>query len=174
MKTRIQMHVRWSMVAFLLLIGWPGHGAAATDVLEGYNPKNDPNYAAGSSKSPAVQGEAIWTLVEAFQGGPIPQAERREVVALSAPPQPDHYARDTAPPVPRGTLQEPFFINPFGYPYAPYGPSYPRWWDRSPRIPWWSLVPFAKGGKDFFEGFGHFHFGHPHGGHFHFGFRHHP
>jgi hypothetical protein len=162
------------MAAFLLLVAWPGHGGAAADVLERYNPKDDPNYAPGPSKSLAVQGEAIWKLVEAFQGEPIPRAERREVVAQSAPPQPDHYTRETAPSVSRGTVQDPFFINPFGYPYAPYGSSYLWWHERSPRIPWWSLIPFAKGDKDFFDHFGHFRFGRPHGGQFHFGFRHHP
>jgi hypothetical protein len=74
-------------------------------------------------------------------------------------------------------MQASAFFNPFGpfgYPYAPYSPSYPWWWERSPRIPWWSLVPFAKGDKDFFDHFGRFRFGRPHGGHFNFGFRHHP
>ena len=156
MRTRIQASIRSSMILFLLFVAWPGHGVAGVDFFEPYNPKNDPNYASGASKGLAVQGEAIWKLIEAFQGEPIPRAERRQVLAQWAPPQPDHYTRETPPTTPKGPVYvDPYY--PYG-PYDPYRPPYPWRHERSSRIPWWSLVPFLEDDKDF--SFGHHRHGH--------------
>ena len=150
------------MAVLLLLFAHAGQAGAAVGVAEGYNPKEDPNYAQATSRSLSARLEAIQELVKEFEGQLIPTVGAGQETAQSTAAQPDHYTHATPPAAER----EPTFVDPFSYPYG-------RWrWRGSPRIPWWSLIPFARGDKDFFDHFGHFPFGHHRGGRFHFGFGH--
>ena len=162
MKVRVPSQI-WGMVAAILfLVAHPSQGIASVATLEAYNPKDDPNYAQATSGSLSARWEAIQELVKEFEAGAIPTVNRRQGSQSSAAAQPDHYTQATPPAAER----EPTFVDPFFYPDGRW------WWRGSPRIPWWSLIPFARGDKDFFDHFGHFPFGNHHGGRFHFGFGH--
>ncbi len=165
MRTWVQEYIWPSIASFALLFAHAGQAGAAVGVAEGYNPKDDPNYAEATSGSLSARLEAVRELVKEFEAGAIPTVNRRQGSQSSAAAQPDHYTQATPPAAER----EPTFVDPFSYPYGRWNR---RWWDSSPRIPWWSLIPFARGDKDFFDHFGHFPFGHHRGGRFHFGFGH--
>jgi len=175
MKVRVPSQI-WGMVAAILfLVAHPSQGIAAATSLEAYNPKEDPNYAQGTSRSLGARGKAVWELVKDFQGKAIPMGEASQETAHSATAQPEQYTQAVPPTMSTSSdALNPVFGGPFAYRYYRNG----RWgrsrWGRSPRIPWWSLIPFARGDKDFhFRGrFGHFPFRHHRGGHFRFGFGH--
>lgn len=152
-----------SIAVSVLLFAHAGQAGAAVGVAEAYNPKDDPNYVEATSGSPLAKWEAIRELVKEFEAGAFPTVERRQGSQSSAAAQPDHYTQATPPAAER----EPTIVDPFVY------GRWSGWWlGHSPRIPWWSLIPFARGDTNF-HFHGHFPFGHHHGGHSHFGFGHH-
>ncbi len=169
MRTRVLTKIGPLVAAFLFLLAYAGHGGAA----EPYDPKDDPNYAPETSGKLPVGKEAVQELIKEFEGQAMPKGERHPGAAQSAPGQPQQYTQGTTLPAPRVSSQDPVFGDTFAYPYSPYGERYRWWWAGSPRIPWWSLIPFARGDEDFLHHAGDFNFGHPHGGHSQFGFVHH-
>jgi len=122
---------------------------AASRPVEGYNPKTDPNYTQGARQNAPADWQAIWGLVQEFGMQPGPPAERRQGATPYGLHQPRQYADPSDPStppqlVPGGSVYQSLY----GFPTYPYGGSYPGWWDASPRIPWWSLMPFAVHGRD--------------------------
>ena len=162
MRSGIHTKAWLIVVASLFLFVHAGLGGAVAGESKPYNPKDDPNYTPETSKKVPERGEAIRGLVKEYEGRAIPGVEGRPGTTQYAPTQPQGYTQE--PPLAdlRESVRDPLFGDAYAYPYYPYGYWY-RWrWTGSPRIPWWSLIPFARDDddKDFFPDKGHFQFGH--------------
>jgi hypothetical protein len=143
------MSLAAAVAALLFFYPQAGQAQAASRPGEGYNPKTDPNYTQGARQNVPADWQVIWGSVQEFGMQPGPPAERRQGATPYGLPQPRQYA-DTPDPstppqlVPGGLVYQSLY----GFPTYPYGGWHPGWWDASPRIPWWSLIPFTRHGRD--------------------------
>ena len=105
--------------------------------------------------------EAIWALVREFEARAYSNIDQPQMTAPYAQPQPWHYVQGA--PSFSGSLSNPdapIYGGPYIGSWYGYGPSFSGWWKTSPRIPWWSLVPFNRnhhGHRGHHEGKGHHH-----------------
>jgi hypothetical protein len=113
--------------------------------IESYDPRLDPNYTRAMSTDPSPDWRAIEALGREFQERSPTAGSRPGAAGQYVQPQPWHYV----------TVDNPVMASQAGYPgggfwASPAGGQYPSywygsgiygWWEPSPRIPWWSLVP---------------------------------
>jgi hypothetical protein len=132
---------RASAVAVLaVLCACPG-GNAASGPLDTYNPKEDPNYRRAITEKQA-SWERILSFIAEFEALQPASTTRRESGPQPAVPQTPSYTAGEPPPRPLPDVSTYGAL--FGYPL--YGDPFWRrpWRHESPRIPWWSLLPFTK------------------------------
>ncbi len=139
-----------ALVALTSLSVLGARGFAVAGPLEGYNPKDDPNYTRALGNR-AVRDEALLGLIGEFEGQQTTSPARPLPVSQAAPPQPQSYVSGDTRVASVSTGQPNYGPEyGFGAGYAPafsyYGHTvwYPGWWQASPRIPWWSLLPFTR------------------------------
>jgi hypothetical protein len=141
-------------LAIVVLVGsYSEQAGAGSGAAEPYNPATDPNAVQGTPQIPPMNWQTIWGLVGEFEAQPAPPADRGRGAAPFSPYQPWPY---TGPPSPGAPPQ----LVPGGLVYQSlYGlPAYTdwsghsAWWERSPRIPWWSLIPGSRQGRDCLPG----------------------
>lgn len=114
--------------------------------IESYDPRLDPNYTMAMSGNTTLNWRAIEMLAREFQERSALIGSRPAAANQYVQPQPWHYAG----------ADYPMMVSQAGYPgpgywTPPVGGQYPYWygsgsglygwWQPSPRIPWWSLVP---------------------------------
>ena len=138
-----------AVAALFFFFAHMGQAQAASRPGEGYNPKTDPNYTQGAWQNAPADWQVIWGPVQEFGVQPGPQTEHRQSATPYGLHQPRQYADASDPStspqlVPGGLVYQSLY----GVPSYPFGGWYPRWWDASPRIPWWSLIPFTRHGRD--------------------------
>ena len=138
-----------AVAALVFFCAQAGQAQVASRTVEEYNPRADPSYTEGATQNAPADWQVIWGLVQEFGMQPGPPAERRQSATPYGLPQPRQYV-DTPDPstppqlVPGGLVYQSLY----GVPAYTYGGWHPGWWDASPRIPWWSLMPFAVHGRD--------------------------
>ncbi len=131
------------VVAAILFMTHPGLAGAVSPTKDQYDPRKDPNYSRENSERP-LNWEAVWGLVREFETR-TPSIGRGQPPSQFAVPQPWHYVQEVpssgAPPPISGAVG---YGAPYGGPFYGYDPWFPGWWGTSPRIPWWSLIPFVS------------------------------
>lgn len=116
--------------------------------IESYDPRLDPNYTRAMSTNPSLDWRAIEALGREFQERSALIGSQPGAGSHYAQPQPWHYAgADYSMMVSQaGYSSLDYWTSPVGgqYPYSYWygsGSGLYGWWEPSPRIPWWSLVP---------------------------------
>lgn len=146
----------WSILAAVLLVVHGRLVLAVSATPDQYDPRHDPNFAPETSERAPVNWEAIWGLVREFEARAYLNVDRPQATAPYAQPQPWHYVQGVptfsgSPPIP----DVPGYGDPYVGSWYAYGSSFSGYWEPSPRIPWWSLIPFRSR-----DGHGHHHTGH--------------
>jgi hypothetical protein len=137
------MSIACSFAVAVLLLGQQGEGGVASEIPDRYDPRRDPNYSREVSATAPIHWEAVWGLVSEFEARSYQAIDRRQSSSPFAVPQPWHYVQggDTLDVTP--SLAGAAYGSPYGGPFNGYDPWFAGWWEPSPRIPWWSLVPFT-------------------------------
>jgi len=133
-----------AVTAAVLLLTHLGEAGVASAATDQYDPRRDPNYTREVSATTPMNWQAIWSLVREFEGRTDQIVGRGLPSSQFAVPQPWHYVQET--PSPGATLSysgAAGYGGVYGGPFYGYEPWYPSWREASPRIPWWSLVPFT-------------------------------
>ena len=167
MRIRIGKEVLWIVTVLVVLLANP-FTTRAKELWESYNPLEDPNYRQANSEKSQIQGKSIGVLVEQFSNMANSSAERGTEIVQIGQPQPEHYTQSS-----KSEPNWSYYTEQGNYPFYTYGRRFP-WrssygYTSSPRIPWWSLVPFVRDPDrhSFF-----FHRGHRFSGGFRFSRRH--
>ena len=142
MRIQIGIKLIFSITALAVFLANP-FTTRAKELWESYNPLDDPNYRQVNSGKPQPQGETIGILVKQFESMTSSPAKRDTEIAQIGQPQPEHYTQSST--------SEPnwsYYTEEGDYPFYAYGRRFP-WrstygYTSSPRIPWWSLVPFVR------------------------------
>ncbi|MBI4381150.1 MAG: hypothetical protein HY574_08150 [candidate division NC10 bacterium] len=132
-----------AITAAVLLFTHVGEGGAVSVGPDQYDPRRDPNYVREASATTPMNWQAIWSLVREFEGRTDQIVGRGLPSSQFAVPQPSHYVQET--PWPGATPSysgAAVYGGPYGGSFYGYEPWYPSWREASPRIPWWSLIPF--------------------------------
>lgn len=129
-----------------------GSAAAAGAAEPGYDPTRDPRF---TRPRPVVDWAAVQAVAARFEQeapGAAPAAARPGT-GLPAPtygspppppaPIPEIHGSYAGPAAPGGWWAGPVWGGPGWHPGAWLAP----WWERSPRIPWWSLLPRRHSGR---------------------------
>ena len=112
---------------------------------EQYDPRRDPNYSRETSDRTPLNWQAVWALVREFEERAYPSIERPQMTAPYAQPQPWHYVQEIPSPVATSPIAgADVYGGAYGGSFYGYDPWFPGRWETSPRIPWWSLIPFKK------------------------------
>jgi hypothetical protein len=136
---KLNTNILIAVTAAILFLTHLGEAAAVSAVGDEYDPRRDPNYSVQMSEQSPMNWEAIWALAREFEARAYPTVDRPQV----AQPQPLHYVEQA--PSFSGSLPNPdapIYGGPYIGSWYAYGPSFSGWWQTSPRIPWWSLIPF--------------------------------
>ncbi len=135
----------YAVACALLLLGHPGNIGAASVPYDQYDPRRDPNYSREAFQTTPVNWEAVWAQVREFEARTSINLQSARALPYYPQPQPWPYVQGTAPSVASPLMAEAFNYGTYGGwyggPLYAYGAPYTTWWDSSPRIPWWSLVP---------------------------------
>ena len=156
MRTAIRPSILCSIAAALILLVRSSEAGAVSAAPDQYDPRRDPNYSRETLEKPPVNWDAIWALVREFEARAYPNVNGSQVPAPYAQPQPRHYVEGApslsgSPPL----SAAPIYGSPYIRSWYAHGPSFSGWWGTSPRIPWWSLIPFRS-----HHAHGHHHTGH--------------
>lgn len=137
---KLNTNILIAVTATVLLLTHLGEAGAVSAAPDQYDPRRDPNYSREAFQTAPIHWEAVWELVREFEVRSHSNAARSQPSSQFAVPQPWHYVQET--PWPAAT---PPFSGAAGYggQYYGYDPWFAGWWEASPRIPWWSLVPFT-------------------------------
>lgn len=142
MSTGSRMSILCVVIAAFLLPAHLGEAGAVTATPDQYDPRLDPNYSLETSERTPVNWEAIWGLVREFEARTYLNVDRPQATAPYAQPQPWQYVQGVptfsgSPPIP----DVPSYEGPYAGSWYAYGPLFSGFWEPSPRIPWWSLIP---------------------------------
>jgi hypothetical protein len=130
--------------AVLLFTHW-GEAGAVSAAPDQYDPRRDPNYSREAFQTAPIHWDAVWGLVWEFEARTYLNVDRPQVAAPYAQPQPWHYVQGTTPSIASPLAPEPSIYGGwYGSPLYAAGLPYVAWWNSSPRIPWWTLIPFKK------------------------------
>jgi hypothetical protein len=161
MRTKIQWGMLCGVVAALLFMTHPGLAGAVSPTKDQYDPRKDPNYTRETLEKTPVNWQAVWVLVRESEARASFTVDRPQVSAPYAQPQPWHYIEgEPSFSASMASRDAPIYGGPYIGSWYAYGPSFSGWWQTSPRIPWWSLVPFNRnhdGHRRHHEGKGHHH-----------------
>jgi hypothetical protein len=126
----------------LLLFGQAGNLGVATATSDQYDPRRDPNYIREASATTPINWEAVWTQVREFEARTSINLQSARALPYYPQPQPWPYVQGTPPSVASPlTPEASSYGSWYGGPLYAYAMPYGTWWDSSPRIPWWSLIP---------------------------------
>ena len=142
---KLNTNILIAVTATVLLLTHLGEAGAVSAAPDQYDPRRDPNYSREAFQTAPIHWEAVWGLVREFEARTYLNVDRPQVAAPYAQPQPWHYVQGTS----LSDSSSPGYGVPvYGDPYAlaryAYYPSLSPWWGESPRIPWWSLIPFKR------------------------------
>lgn len=140
---RLNTNVPIAVTAAVLLLTHLGEAGVASAAKDQYDPRRDPNYSREASQTAPIHWEAVWGLVREFEARSYQSMDRRQPSSQFVVPQPWHYVQESFSPGAMPPLSGSAYGGPYGgQPYG-YGPWFPGWWETSPRIPWWSLIPLS-------------------------------
>ena len=143
----------YTVACVLLLFGHPGNVGAATATPDQYDPRRDPNYSREAAPVSQVNWNAVSALAQEFEARSYQALTRGQAFNQFPQPQPWSYVQGAPSPIGSpATYGDPYA----GYIYG-YGSGFPGWFEPSPRIPWWSLIPPRRHHQD-----RHHHRGHAH------------
>lgn len=126
----------------VLLLTHFGEAGAVSVGPDQYDPRRDPNYTREASATAPIHWEAVWGLVREFEARSSVNTTRTQPSNQFAVPQPWHYVQETPSPWATSSMSgAAAYGGPYGGPLYGYDPWFSGWWEASPRIPWWSLVP---------------------------------
>jgi hypothetical protein len=158
---KLKMNTFVVVTAAVLLLTHLGEAGAVSVAPDQYDPRRDPNYTREASETAPINWGAIWALVREFEARAYPDVDRTQVAAPYAQPQPWHYVQGTTPSIASPLAPEPSIYGGwYGSLLYAAGLPYVAWWNSSPRIPWWTLIPFKKDHhrpRPHHEGKGHHH-----------------
>ncbi len=140
-KVRTNMTMMWTLAAVLLLLTHLVEAGVASAATDQYDPRRDPNYTHEASETAPINWEAVWGLMREFEARAHANVGRNQPPSHFAVPQPWHDVQEV--PSPGATPPISGAVG-YGGPFYGYDPWLPGWWETSPRIPWWSLIPFKK------------------------------
>lgn len=141
---KLNMNILIAVTAAVLLLTHLGKAGVASAATDQYDPRRDPNYVREVSTTTPMNWQAIWSLVREFEGRTDQIVGRGLPSSQFAVPQPWHYVQETpSPAATPATSDAAVYGGPYGGSFYGYDPWVPGWWQTSPRIPWWSLVPFT-------------------------------
>ena len=147
-----------AVTAAVLLLTHLGEVGVASATPDQYDPRLDPNYSRETSETAPINWEAVWSLVREFEARTYLNVDGPQVAAPYAQPQPWHYVQGTSL---FDSSSQGYGVPVYGDPYAlaryAYYPSLSPWWGKSPRIPWWSLIPFSTNHHRHQKGKAHHH-----------------
>jgi len=133
-----------AVTAAVLLLTHLGEAGVASAATDQYDPRRDPNYSREAFETTPINWEAVWGLVREFEMRTYASVGRSQPASQFAVPQPWHYVQGTSL---FDSSSPGYGVPVYGDPYAlaryAYYPSLSPWWGKSPRIPWWSLIPFS-------------------------------
>lgn len=142
MRNQVRVNRLLVLAAVILLFTPLGTAGAVSAALDQYDPRRDPNYSVQMSEQSPMNWETIWVMVREFEAR-SPSVYRPQATTPYAQPQPWHYVQGTTPSIASALASDASSYGGwYGNALYPYGATYATWWDSSPRIPWWSLVPF--------------------------------
>lgn len=158
---KLKMNTFVVVTAAVLLFTHLGEGGAVSVGPDQYDPRRDPNYSREAFQTAPIHWDAVWGLVREFEARTYLNVDRPQVAAPYAQPQPWHYVQGTTPSIASPLAPEPSIYGGwYGSPLYAAGLPYVAWWNSSPRIPWWSLIPFKTDRhrpRPHHEGKGHHH-----------------
>jgi hypothetical protein len=132
------------LLAFALVLGFYPSEAGA------YDPNRDPNAPRRGVELPPAKRDLVFAMAGEFERLQPASTQRSELqLPHFLAPQPGPYLNGgNSNPAPTPSLSYPW--GPQIDPWLSYGHPgwFPGWAYSSPRIPWWSLVPFTKRVKD--------------------------
>jgi hypothetical protein len=142
MRSEVRTFMLGPVATVLLLLANLGEASVVSATPDEYDPRRDPNYTREVSATTPMNWQAIWSLVREFEGRTDQIVGRSLASSQFAVPQPWHYVQETpspaATPAASGAA---VYGGPYGGSFYGYDPWVPGWWQTSPRIPWWSLIP---------------------------------
>ena len=130
-----------AVAAAVLLLTHLGEAGVASAATDQYDPRRDPNYSREAVETTPINWDAVWSLVREFEARSHANAARPLPSSQFAVPQPWHYVQESFSPGATPPLSNASYGAPYGGPSYGYDPWFAGWWETSPRIPWWSLVP---------------------------------
>jgi len=140
---KLNTNILIAVTATVLLLTHLGEASAVSAAPDQYDPRRDPNYTREASETAPINWGAIWALVREFEARTYLNVDRTQVAAPYAQPQPWHYVQGTTPSIASPLAPEPSIYGGwYGSLLYAAGLPYVAWWNSSPRIPWWSLIPF--------------------------------
>jgi hypothetical protein len=157
---KLKMNTFVVVTAAVLLFTHLGEGGAVSVGLDQYDPRRDPNYTRAAFETAPINWEAVWGLVREFEARSHANAARPLPSSQFAFPQPWHYVQESFSPGGTAPLSSADYGAPYGGPSYRYDPWVPAWRGTSPRIPWWTLIPFKTDRhrpRPHHEGKGHHH-----------------
>jgi hypothetical protein len=133
-----------TVTAAVLLLTHSGEAGVASAATDQYDPRRDPNYSSEAFETTPINWGAVWGLVREFEARSHANGARPLPASQYAFPQPWHYVQESFSPGATPPLSSAAYGAPYGGAYYGYDPWVPAWWGTSPRIPWWSLIPFKR------------------------------
>jgi hypothetical protein len=141
---KLKMNTFVVVTAAVLLFTHLGEASAVSAATDQYDPRRDPNYTREASETAPINWEAVWGLVREFEARAHANAARPLPSSQFAFPQPWHYVQESFSPGAPPPLSSAAYGAPYGGSSYGYDPWFAGWWETSPRIPWWSLIPFKR------------------------------
>jgi hypothetical protein len=140
---KLNTNILIAVTAAVLLLTHLGGAGVASAATDQYDPRRDPNYSREASETTPINWGAFWRLVSEFEARTYAGVGRSQPASQFAVPQPWHYVQESFSPGATPPLSSAAYGAPYGGPSYGYDPWFAGWWETSPRIPWWSLVPFT-------------------------------
>ena len=141
MGTGLRTNIVCPVIAVLLLLSHSGDARAVSGMPDQYDPRRDPNYSREAVETTPINWDAVWSLVREFEARSHSNMGQNQPSSQFAVPQPWHYVQESFSPGATPPLSNASYGAPYGGPSYGYDPWFAGWWETSPRIPWWSLVP---------------------------------
>ena len=154
---KLNTNILIAVIAAVLLLTHLGEAGVVSAATDQYDPRRDPNYSREAFETTPINWEAVWGLVREFEARSYANAAQTQPSSQYAVPQPWHYVQESFSPGATPPLSSAAYGATYGGPYYGYDPWVPAWWGTSPRIPWWSLIPFSTNHHGHQKGKAHHH-----------------